>query len=121
MNLLGKGGFSEVWRAFDLQDMHTVAVKIHQLESSWSDAKKDNYTKHVSREYEIHQQVRHPRIVSLFDVVSSIDSFFLSCFVPFMVVITYKNKLNTPLPPSYSLKLTRIASRQCWNVARALI
>ena len=95
MNLLGKGGFSEVWRAFDLQDMQTVAVKIHQLESSWSDAKKDNYTKHVSREYEIHQQVRHPRIVSLFDVVSFIDSFFLPCFVPFMSIISFKNKLNT--------------------------
>mmetsp|Transcript_15304 Transcript_15304/g.25497 ORF Transcript_15304/g.25497 Transcript_15304/m.25497 type:complete len:83 (+) Transcript_15304:202-450(+) len=26
------------------------------------------YTKHVSREYEIHCYVRHPRIVSLFDV-----------------------------------------------------
>ena len=96
MNLLGKGGFSEVWRAFDLQDMHTVAVKIHQLESSWSDAKKDNYTKHVSREYEIHQQVRHPRIVSLFDVVSFIDSFFLSCFV-FLLwpSLQSKTKLNT--------------------------
>ncbi|KAL3811849.1 hypothetical protein ACHAXA_009208 [Cyclostephanos tholiformis] len=68
MNLLGKGGFSEVWRAFDLHDARHVAVKIHQLESSWSDAKKENYTKHVSREYEIHREVRHPRIVSLYDV-----------------------------------------------------
>ena len=76
MNLLGKGGFSEVWRAFDLQDMRNVAVKIHQLESSWSDAKKENYTKHVSREYEIHRDVRHPRIVSLFDVFEiDTDSF----------------------------------------------
>ena len=94
MNLLGKGGFSEVWRA---QDMHTVAVKIHQLESSWSDAKKDNYTKHVSREYEIHQQVRHPRIVSLFDVVSLIESFFLSCFIPLAIIHTKANLTFTPL------------------------
>jgi len=43
-------------------------VKIHQLDPRWSDAKKENYTKHVSREYEIHRNVRHPRIVSLFDV-----------------------------------------------------
>ena len=76
MNLLGKGGFSEVWRAFDLQNMSHVAVKIHQLEPSWSDAKKDNYTKHVSREYEIHRDVRHPRIVSLYDVFEiDTDSF----------------------------------------------
>lgn len=76
MNLLGKGGFSEVWRAFDLQNVQHVAVKIHQLESSWSDAKKENYTKHVSREYEIHREVRHPRIVSLYDVFEiDTDSF----------------------------------------------
>lgn len=67
-SILGKGGFSEVWRAFDLVELREVAVKIHQLDSRWPDAKKDNYTKHVSREYEIHRSVRHPRIVSLFDV-----------------------------------------------------
>jgi hypothetical protein len=76
MNLLGKGGFSEVWRAFDLIEARDVAVKIHQLEPSWSDAKKENYTKHVSREYEIHREVRHPRIVSLYDVFEiDTDSF----------------------------------------------
>jgi len=68
LSQLGKGGFSEVWRAYDLIDMKEVAVKIHQLDPRWSDAKKENYTKHVSREYEIHRGVRHPRIVSLFDV-----------------------------------------------------
>ena len=67
-NLLGKGGFSEVWRAFDLTEFRQVAVKIHQLDPRWSDSKKENYTKHVSREYEIHRNVRHPRIVSLYDV-----------------------------------------------------
>jgi len=76
MNLLGKGGFSEVWRAFDLEDMRNVAVKIHQVESSWSDSKKENYTKHVAREFEIHQVVRHPRIVSLFDVFEIDDDTF---------------------------------------------
>ena len=67
-SLLGKGGFSEVWLAFDLEKLQEVAVKIHQLDPRWSDAKKENYTKHVSREYEIHRNVRHPRIVSLYDV-----------------------------------------------------
>jgi tousled-like kinase len=66
--LLGKGGFSEVWKAYDLVELREVAVKIHQLDPRWPDAKKENYTKHVSREYEIHRNVRHPRIVSLFDV-----------------------------------------------------
>jgi len=57
-----------VWRAYDLVELREVAVKIHQLDPRWSDAKKENYTKHVSREYEIHRNVRHPRIVSLYDV-----------------------------------------------------
>ncbi len=68
LSLLGKGGFSEVWRAYDLVELREVAVKIHQLDPRWSDSKKENYTKHVSREYEIHRDVRHPRIVSLYDV-----------------------------------------------------
>lgn len=68
MSLLGKGGFSEVWQAFDLKELREVAVKIHELDPRWSDSKKDNYTKHVSREYEIHRDVRHPRIVSLYGV-----------------------------------------------------
>jgi tousled-like kinase len=67
-SLLGKGGFSEVWLAYDLAELRTVAVKIHQLDPRWSDAKKENYTRHISREYEIHKDVRHPRIVSLYDV-----------------------------------------------------
>lgn len=66
--LLGKGGFSEVWRGYDLEELREVAVKIHQLDPRWPDSKKENYTKHVSREYEIHRNVRHPRIVSLYDV-----------------------------------------------------
>jgi tousled-like kinase len=66
--LLGKGGFSEVWKGYDLRELREVAVKIHQLDPRWPDSKKENYTKHVSREYEIHRNVRHSRIVSLFDV-----------------------------------------------------
>jgi tousled-like kinase len=66
--LLGKGGFSEVWKGYDLVELREVAVKIHQLDPRWPDSKKENYTKHVSREYEIHRNVRHARIVSLFDV-----------------------------------------------------
>lgn len=68
LNLLGKGGFSEVFRAFDLEQMQYVACKIHQLNSAWNDRKKENYVKHACREYKIHKSVVHPRIVRLFDV-----------------------------------------------------
>ena len=68
MKLLGKGGFSEVWEAFDLLQYRMVACKIHQLNPHWSQEKKENYTKHATREYAIHKSVRHHRVVGLFDV-----------------------------------------------------
>lgn len=45
-----------------------VACKIHQLNSMWSEQKKANYTKHAVREYNIHKDLVHPRVVQLFDV-----------------------------------------------------
>lgn len=71
--IIGKGGFSEVWQAYDVVSCDTVAVKIHQLDRRWSEAKKASYTKHVSREYDIHRSVKHDRIVRLLDVFE-IDS-----------------------------------------------
>jgi tousled-like kinase len=66
--LLGRGGFSEVWEAFDLRLFSKVAVKIHQLNPHWTEAKKSNYTKHATREYEIHKNMKHENIVSLIEV-----------------------------------------------------
>merc|ERR550532_842173 len=66
--LLGKGGFSEVHKAFDTKEQRYVACKIHQLNKDWKDDKKANYIKHALREYNIHKNLVHPRIVSLFDV-----------------------------------------------------
>lgn len=73
LTLLGKGGFSEVHKAFDLKEQRYVACKIHQLNKDWKDDKKANYIKHALREYNIHKQLDHPRIVRLFDVFE-IDS-----------------------------------------------
>jgi tousled-like kinase len=68
LQLLGKGGFSEVWNAFDLQELREVACKIHELNPQWSEEKKSNYMKHATREYEIQKKLSHPRIVRLIDV-----------------------------------------------------
>lgn len=73
LSLLGRGGFSEVWKAFDLREYCEAAVKIHQLNSSWTEEKKHNYMKHATREYAIHREMVHPRVVRLFDVFE-IDS-----------------------------------------------
>jgi len=66
--LVGKGGFSEVHKAFDLVELRDVACKIHQLNSQWNEERKANFTKHVCREQSIHKQLDHPRVVRLYDV-----------------------------------------------------
>ena len=66
--LLGKGGFSEVWKAFDLDEYRFVAVKVHQLNPQWNEAKKQNYTKHATREFDIQRGLSHPHVVGLLDV-----------------------------------------------------
>lgn len=76
LNLLGKGGFSEVYKAFDLESMTEVACKLHQLNTQWNDRKKENYIKHACREYSIHKSVVHPKIVQLYDVFEIDDNSF---------------------------------------------
>lgn len=71
--LLGKGGFSEVHKAFDLREQRYTACKVHQLNKDWKEDKKANYIKHALREYNIHKALDHPRIVKLYDVFE-IDS-----------------------------------------------
>ena len=61
--ILGKGGFSEVWKAYDLVDGRDVAIKIHELNPSWPPEKKSNYIKHVTREHNIHMGLQCPRVV----------------------------------------------------------
>ena len=56
-------------QAFDLQDLREVAVKLHQLSSSWSDVKKASYVKHAVREYKIHRQLRSATLLQQ-DVVA---------------------------------------------------
>ncbi|KAM8837662.1 serine/threonine-protein kinase tousled-like 2 isoform 3-T7 [Spinachia spinachia] len=76
LHLLGRGGFSEVFKAFDLTEQRYVAVKIHQLNKNWREEKKHNYHKHACREYRIHKELDHPRIVKLYDYFSlDTDSF----------------------------------------------
>uniref|UniRef100_A0AAY4CBD9 non-specific serine/threonine protein kinase n=1 Tax=Denticeps clupeoides TaxID=299321 RepID=A0AAY4CBD9_9TELE len=70
LHLLGRGGFSEVCKAFDMFEQRYVAVKIHQLNKNWREEKKENYHEHACREYRIHKQLDHPRIVKLFDYFS---------------------------------------------------
>lgn len=55
-------------QAYDLEELREVAVKIHQLTASWSEAKKSSYVKHATREFNIHKSLQHPLIVALLDI-----------------------------------------------------
>lgn len=67
LNLLGKGGFSEVYKAFDLVEHRYVACKLHGLNAQWSEEKKQSYIRHAIREYNIHKTLVHHHIVRLWD------------------------------------------------------
>ncbi|XP_027333727.1 serine/threonine-protein kinase TOUSLED isoform X2 [Abrus precatorius] len=68
LNLLGKGGFSEVYKAFDLVEHRYVACKLHGLHAQWSEEKKQSYIRHAIREYNIHKTLVHRHIVRLWDI-----------------------------------------------------
>eukprot|EP00298_Acanthocystis_sp_HF-20_P008131 c17492_g1_i2.p1 GENE.c17492_g1_i2~~c17492_g1_i2.p1 ORF type:complete len:395 (+),score=159.33 c17492_g1_i2:218-1402(+) len=68
LHLLGKGGFSEVFKAYDVENLRYVACKIHQLNNHWSEQKKEEYLKHATREYNIHRAIENERFVRLYDV-----------------------------------------------------
>lgn len=76
LSLLGKGGYSEVYKAYDLDSHIEIAIKFHQLNSSWPEALKANYIKHALRENQIHRELNHARIVKHYDTLE-IDN---NCF-----------------------------------------
>ena len=69
LGLLGKGGFSEVYKAFDVEELRLVACKVHQLAPHWSEQVKSNYIAHILREAKVHRALNHPNIVAQFDNV----------------------------------------------------
>jgi tousled-like kinase len=78
LGLLGKGGYSEVYRAYDLENNIEVACKIHQLNSQWSDSIKENYIRHTIRENQIHKEINHSKIVKHYDTIEIDNNSFCS-------------------------------------------
>jgi len=66
-NLIGKGGFSEVYKSYDLESLQVVAVKIHELKKGMNEIERISYVKHAIREFEIQKELKHPRIVALYN------------------------------------------------------
>ena len=55
-------------QAYDVEGLREVAVKVHQLNAAWTEPKKESYVKHATREFNIHRELKHPRIVALLDI-----------------------------------------------------
>eukprot|EP00842_Homolaphlyctis_polyrhiza_P005137 jgi/Hompol1/5624/HPOL_000862-RA len=68
LELIDRGGFSEVFRAFDLHECRVVACKINSLSDQWSEEHKRTYIRHSIRDYHIQKSLDHANIVKLFDV-----------------------------------------------------
>lgn len=96
VGLLGKGGYSEVYKAYDLENHCDVACKLHQLNQNWSAEIKDNYIKHTIRENQIHQQINHPKIVKHYDTIEIDNNSFCTileyCTGPDLAAYLKQNK-----------------------------
>ncbi|KAG8344428.1 Protein kinase domain [Trypanosoma vivax] len=78
MHLLGKGGFSEVWKAFDLQEARYVACKIHRVQREWSAQTRQHYQERAVRELRIMRLLEHPHLTCLYDAFDHGPSTFVS-------------------------------------------
>ena len=96
ISLLGKGGYSEVYKAYDLENHMYVACKLHQLNQNWKEEVKDNYIKHTVRENQIHQEINHSKIVRHFDTIEIDNNSFCTvleyCSGPDLATYLQRNR-----------------------------
>ena len=97
IGLLGKGGYSEVYKAYDLENHMYVACKLHQLNPNWKEEVKDNYIKHTVRENQIHQEINHSKIVRHFDTIEIDNNSFCTvleyCSGPDLATYLQRNRV----------------------------
>ena len=76
IELIGKGGYSEVYKAYDTQEHKYVACKLIQLNENWSEQIKQSYLKHTIRENLILKKLNHKKIVKLYDTIEIDENSF---------------------------------------------
>jgi len=67
LSLIGRGGFSEVWRALDTIEGRTVAIKIQKMADNWSEAIKNNFVRHSGREIKILRATHNTHVVEFYE------------------------------------------------------
>ena len=78
LDLIGTGGFATVFRAYDLQRHEFVACKLHSIGAQWTQARKDDFVRHVEREIDITVEMRHRRIVETYAAFELHEQAFVS-------------------------------------------
>lgn len=78
VSLLGQGGYSEVYKAYDIKSHKYAACKIHKVNTNWKEEVKDNYIKHTIREDRIMKEFTHENIVTLYDTIEINNNAFCS-------------------------------------------
>ena len=76
IELIGKGGYSEVYKAYDTYNHSYVACKLIQLNENWPQEIKNSYIRHTTRENYILQKLNHEKIVKLFDTIDINENSF---------------------------------------------
>ena len=76
IELIGKGGYSEVYKAYDTYNHSFVACKLIQLNENWPKEIKNSYIKHTTRENYILQKLNHEKIIKLFDTIDINENSF---------------------------------------------
>ena len=74
LDLIATGGFSAVFKAYDLLKHELVACKLHHVSKEWGDLRKEAFVRHVEREIDITVGVQHRRIVETFAAFEINDS-----------------------------------------------
>ncbi|CAD2213495.1 tousled-like kinase [Angomonas deanei] len=112
LHLLGKGGFSEVWKAFDCVAGVYVACKIHRVHREWSAQTRSQYLLHAERELQITRQLDHPSLTRLYEVFQLNDSMFVSVmeFCKGSDLDTYIKRYHTVKESDARLILEQIVS-----------
>jgi tousled-like kinase len=96
VNLIGKGGFGEVYLAFDLEELEEVAIKVHTFKESFLSirSQQDHSIKHAMREYETQEKLDHPHIVRLKQVFE-LDALSFCMVLEYCPGRDLKNELRT--------------------------
>lgn len=65
LNMIGKGGFAEVWEVLNMNTWSISAAKIHELTPDMTEHERMVCVERVSNEIKLHRDLKHPNIVNM--------------------------------------------------------